>query len=59
MESLGFFDIVWRVMVAGGIAITPGMAFLILLLGLPAVVRRLCHHIGLTSPASDAPGTQR
>ena len=57
MESLGFFDVAWRVMVAGAIAITPGMVFWSLVLGLPAVARRLRDRHGLTEAAGDVART--
>lgn len=57
MESLGFFDVAWRVIVAGAIAITPGMIFWSLVLGLPAIARRLRHRHGLTEPTGNTART--
>lgn len=41
MESLGFFDLVWRVALAGALALTPGILFWTLALGLVTLAQRL------------------
>ncbi len=54
MESLGFLDTAWRVVLAGVFALTPGMVFWMLVLGLLALVRRLGHRHRLSEPARGA-----
>jgi hypothetical protein len=49
--------VAWRVIVAGAIAITPGMIFWSLVLGLPAIARRLRHRHGLTEPTGNTART--
>jgi hypothetical protein len=52
MGSLSFFDVAWRVVLAGAVALTPGMMFWSLVLVLLAIVRRLGHRHGPARPAS-------
>jgi uncharacterized membrane protein YecN with MAPEG domain len=52
MGFLSFLDVAWRVVLAGALALTPGIMFWSLVLGLVAVVSRLRHHYGLARPAS-------
>jgi hypothetical protein len=54
MESLSLFDLVWRVILAGFFALTPGMAFWMLVLGLIGIGRYLCHGRRASASASEA-----
>lgn len=51
MGSLGVLDIIWRVVVAGGIALVPGLTLLTLIFGLMAVAGRQGKRSGKTKQA--------
>ncbi len=53
MESLSFFDQVWRVVLAGAFALTPGILFWMLVLGLLSTVRRLGRSRQASAPANE------
>lgn len=57
MESLSFFDLVWRVVLTSAFAITPGILFWMLVLGLISTVRRLGWGRRMSAPASEATRT--
>jgi hypothetical protein len=54
MESLSFFDLTWRVVLACAFALTPGVLFWMLVLGLLGIVRRLGHGRRASAPAGEA-----
>lgn len=54
MQSLGFFDQLWRVVVAAVLALTPGVLFWTLVLGLGSLLGRLNHRRWLFRQAEDA-----
>lgn len=54
MESLSFFDQAWRVVLAGAFALTPGILFWTLVLGLLSAVRRFGHGRRAAISASEA-----
>jgi zinc transporter ZupT len=54
MESLSFFDLVWRVVLASAFALTPGILFWMLVLGLLTAARRLGRGRRASASASEA-----